>query len=803
MTSPSIRLAVRSLRREPALVAGVIATFALAIGANAAMFGLVTRLMLAAPPGVADPGNVARVSMTTNYPEYQRIAGLADAFERVAAARPMNMIMGRGGDATELRAIAATGSYFAVLGARPALGRWFDARDDELPGGSSVAVLSHSLWHARFAGARDVIGRDIVLNDVAHTVVGVAPPNFSGDDIRAVDVFLPLSAAMRTQGAGWWTNDRVRIVSVVARLKDGVTAGAAAGRAGVELEPLLPAAVRNSTQARIAKWLMGVSLIVLIIATANVGTLLLLRALRKRREVAVRMALGAGRARLAGELTLESLILAVAGGAAGLLLSRGLSDVVRATLMPDLAPTDTLADPRLLAVTLILSVGAGLMAGLAPMGLVAQKALLSDLTGSGTLGSAGRSRAQRGLVGLQVALCTVLLVGAGLFVRSLERVRSQDLGYSVDKLLHVDVDFREQLGGARQDEVHRQLAARVASLPGVTGATIVQATPFGNFHVPPISVPGRDEPPNVNGQLPMLYASTPAYLRLMGVTLLQGRLFDADDRRGSQPVVIVNETFAREVWPGESALGKCVRAGHDPFVEPTGGMASPALPCRTVVGVVRDSRVRSIRPVNREASLMQYYVPFEQVPLPPVFVGDVPTVSGLIVATAGEPEDLVSQVQRFIQSSTGTPVYARVRPYQALLDPQMRPWRLGATLFVAFGVLALAIAAVGLFGVVSYIVSQRTREIGLRLALGGTGVVVGRAVVWGALRMVAYGIGAGLAVALAVGPRARDLLFQTSPKDGVSLIAAAASLVIITIVAAALPAWRAARVSPMVAMRVE
>src|SRR5688572_24826112 len=182
----SLRQAVRSLRREPALVAGVIATFALAIGANAAMFGLVTRLMLAAPPGVVDPENVARVPMTTNYPDYQRISGLSDAFASVAAVRPMTVIMGRGGDATELRAIAATGSYFGVLGSRPAMGRYFDARDDELPSGNSVAVLSHSLWQRRFAGMRDVLGRDIVLNDVAYTIIGVAPPNFSGDDIRAV-----------------------------------------------------------------------------------------------------------------------------------------------------------------------------------------------------------------------------------------------------------------------------------------------------------------------------------------------------------------------------------------------------------------------------------------------------------------------------------------------------------------------------------------------------------------------------------------------------------------------------------------
>ena len=799
----SLRYAVRSLQREPALVAGVVATFALAIGANAAMFGLVSRLMLSAPPGIADPAQVGRMPMTTSYPAYQRLAALTDAFSGVAAARDLGMIEGRGGDAREVRAIAATGGYFATLRARPALGRFFDARDDELPSGNTVAVLSHAYFNKRFGGDAAVLGREVELDGVTYTIVGVAARNFSGDNTRAVDVFVPLSAAMRTQGPGWWSNDQIRMVSVIARARDGVTTAAAARRAGIELESLLPSSVRNSTQARIAQWLIGVSLIVLFIAIANVGTLLLLRALRKRREVAVRMAMGASVGRLLGQLTLESTLLAFAGGAAGLLLSGWLADVVRATLLPDLAPSETLSDPRLILVTVVLSSVAGIASGLTPLALFAQKSLTADLTGAGTLGSRTRTRAQRSLVGLQVALCTVLLVGAGLFVRSLDRVKSQELGYSVAKLLWVEIDFRERLGGSREDDYHRSVASKIAGLGGVTGASIAQATPFGNFHVPPISVPGKNEPPNVNGQLPMMYASTPDYLRLMDVRLLEGRLFDENDRAGSQLVALVNQTFAREVWPGESALGKCIRAGHDPFEEPVDGMASQSLPCRTVVGVVRDSRVRSLRPVNREASLMQYYVPFEQAPRPPAFVGDIPSVSGIVVGVNGDPAALAPAVQRMIQSTSATPVYARVRPYQELLDPQMRPWRLGATLFVAFGALALAIAAVGLFGVVSYIVSQRTREIGLRLALGGTGATVGGSIVTQAVRMVGVGVIAGLLIALALGPRAGDLLFETTPRDLAVLLAAAATLIAVAVIAALLPAWRAARVSPMIALRAE
>ena len=798
--------ALRSLRREPGLVAAVVLTFALAIGANAAMFGLVSRLMLAAPPGVAEPASVARIRQTTSYPRYREVASLTQAFSSVAAAFPRKVIFGETAGAAEISAIAATGSYFRTLGARPALGRFFTPDDDQLPAGTAVAVLSHSFHRNRFAGDAAALGRSILIDGTSYTIIGVAQPEFSGDGLAAVDVFVPLSAALRGSDPQWWANDRINLVSIIVRLRDGVTPAAASALARVppdDIEPLLPASVRSSQQARIAQWLMGVALIVLVIATANVGTLFLLRALRARREVAVRLALGATRWRIAADLAARSVILALAGAAAGLLLSGWLSRIVRATLLPNLAPNDRVADPSVMLLTLALALLAGLAAGLAPIALVSQRAILSDLIGSGMLGSLSRSRGQRALIGVQVALCTLLLVGAGLFVRSLARVQGQELGFNTAHLLLVRLDFREPLGGAREDAVHEDLVARLRTLRGVTGATVVQATPFGNHHTPPVSVPGRDEAPNAGGQIATLYAASPEYLRLMDVRLLQGRLFDAGDRAGSPFVVLVNETFAREVWPNESALGKCVRSGMDPDKEPEGPMAPATLPCRTVVGVVRDSRVRSLRPLNREASLLQYYVPWGQVPPPPAFIHDPAGVSGIVIGVAGQPADMAPAVQRFIQSNSAAPVYARVSPYQELLDPQLRPWKLGATLFVAFGALALAIAAVGLFGVISYVVSQRTREIGLRLALGGTGRTVGGWVVVGAVRMVAIGVVVGIAGALAAGRRAQDLLFQTAPYDAGVIIGAVGALVLVALAAAAWPAWRAAKVSPMVALRTD
>ena len=816
--------ATRALRRDPALSFGVVLTLALAIGANAAMFGLVTRLMLPAPPGVTDPAQLSRIAVklltdegeeytqsTTSYPVFSAIASRTDVFAAVAAVRTATHTVGRGADAIRVDAIEASGEYFTTLGTRPALGRFFTAADDALPSGNTVVVLGHSFWKRHFGGDRGIVGDEIVLDDAAFTVIGIAPPDFTGDALAPVDVFVPLTTASRTRPTGWWNETGLNVVSVIARLRDGVSPAAVASvgptlpaRAGifstaVALESLIPAATRSSPQARVALWSFGVALVVLLIATANVGTLLLLRAIRRRREIAVRMALGAGRARLAIQLTTESLLLALVGGAGGLLLSSWIGDVVRATLLPTLAATDTFIDGRLLGATIVLALATGLLAGLVPLLLLSHRRLAMELHGAGILGTASGTRTQATLVGIQVALCTLLLVGAGLFVRSLDRVRSQDLGFSTDRLLFATLDFRSRLPGPVEDEAHFAAVQRLRQLGGVTGATVVQAMPFGSFHVPPIGVPGLAGPPTANGQLPFMYGATPEYLEIMGVTALQGRLITAGDRAGSPMVVLVNETMAREVWPGQSAIGKCIRVGFEPG-QPPAPVAPATVPCREVVGVVRDSRARSLRPVGREATQMQYYVPFDQ--LPPTFQADAPDVFGILVRAAGEAERMIGPVQRVIQESA-IPVSARVRPYQDLIDPQLRPWRLGATMFTAFGALALCIATVGLFGVVSWLVAQRRQEIGLRLALGGTGAVVGRMVIARALRLVAIGIVTGIVIALIVGPSVESMLFQTSARDLGILAGAATSLIIVAIAASAIPAWRAARTSPMSALRIE
>ena len=827
-----VRQALRALRREPVLVAGVVLTFALAIGANAAMFGLVARLMLAPPPGVAEPGRVvhvrlrfadeghgAYVASTTSYPAFRALREARAAFDAVTATAPDTLLVGGRESLERLAVLGASGDYFAALGVTPALGRLLGPADDLLPRGSAVLVLGHAYWQRAFDGDPAVLGRELVVDGQPFVVVGVAPRGFNGVGLGAVDAYLPLAAALRSRGEGWIGEPRMNLVSIAARLRDGVAPAAAAQRAtlalrgewaaagresppSVELASVVPGREsRESPQARIALWLAAVSLVVLLIATANAGTLLVLRAARRRREIAVRLALGAGRARLARQLLAESVLLAAGGAAAGLLLSRWLGDVVRVTLLPQLAPGESVVHRGVLAASVLAACAAGVAAGLAPVAQAGRTDLARQLRAGGGHGVSTRLAFQGVLVRVQVALCTLLLVGAGLFVRSLQRVQAQDLGFSADRLLHVTLEFRGYASGVERDLAYADALRRLRALPVVARATEVQGIPFGPHHIPPFAVPGMAEPPNVGGQIPIMYAATPEYLDLMDVRIVAGRPIEAHDARGAPLVVLVNETMARAVWPGRSPLGACVRVGFASW--PPAGEGNPAdgSPCRTVVGVVRDSRARSLRPERDEDRLMQYYVPFAQLPDSPG--GDGAFVMGLMARVHGDADRAAGLVRRAIHATSALPVYAHARHYQDLIDPQLRSWRLGATLFSAFGALAVAIAAVGLFGVVSYLVTQRTQEMGIRLALGGTRPSVARLVLADALRLVGAGVLAGLAIALAAGPAVAPLLFQLSPRDPASLALAGLALLLVALGAAAWPAWRAGRVPPATALRAD
>ena len=527
---------------------------------------------------------------------------------------------------------------------------------------------------------------------------------------------------------------------------------------------------------------------------------MLLRGVQRRREVAVRLALGAARRRIVAALAMESLVLATLGGALALAVAGWGSEAVRILLMPGIAPSERLVSPRIFLVTAFGVLISTLITGLVPALRASRPSLIGDLSEAGG-GAVGRRKSP--LLGamllVQSALSVILLVGAGLFVASLHRVRTQDFGFSAENVLYATLEFAGSVPAPTQDALYRQAETEVRRLPGVELATIVQSVPFGPHNVPPIAVPGRPDFPDPTKQLPFLNAASPDYFRLMRMRLLRGRGFTEADRAGAPLVVVINQSMARGLWGEENALDKCIRVGVVPGLDPT-PQASPMLPCRRVIGVVNDARRRSVRDELGQAR-MQYYIPFGQLPdgAAPFPVSDA---SGLLVRTGGLPETSAA-VRRAMQSFAPNLPLAEVRPLREMIERNMRPWILGAAMFSVFGALALLLAAIGLYGVRAYSVSQRTRELGVRIALGARGLDLVGLIVAEGVRITGLGVALGVLAALAAGRFVEPLLFETSAREPLILAGVAVTLLVVAVLASALPAWRAARIEPSVALRAD
>lgn len=818
-----LRDALRSFRLRPGWTAAAVMTLATGIGANATMFSLVDRLLVRPPPHVREPGRVVSLAVefadraggrfvmsTTSYPVFTDLQRSAHSFAALAAAASREMVLGAGAEARAVQAAQVSGAYFTLFGATSAVGRFFGEAEDRPPLGEPVAVISHALWRHAFAGSRSTPLGPITLDGSTYQVIGVAPPDFTGDGVEPVEVWVPLHAGL---GQGSWADTRgLNLIRIVGRLGSGVAPATAAREASailrdadasarVLLTSLAPGWGERSTasvQGRVALWVAAMSVVVFLVAIVNVTNLMLLRGEGRRRDVAVRLALGATPRDLARSLVVESLVLAVlAGGVAAWIAAWG-GEAIRATLLPNLAAPDRLLSPRLIWITGGATVLAGVLSGLVPVLRAIRPAAIVDLKSGGAV---GRSRGTpAALLVAQGGLCMVLLIAASLFVRSLHRVRNQDFGFRSAGVLLATLRFSGAMHGPSQDAVYREAEARVARLPGVELASVVGVIPFADHHVPPIAVPGREDFPDEGQQAPFLNPATPAYFRVLGMTIRQGRNFTAADGAGSPLVIIVNQAMADGLWPGESALGRCIRVGFVPGEMPSGIHASAALPCRQVVGVVSNARPRSIRAEAGQA-LMQYYVPFGQIPASP-FAANPPEIRALLIRTA-DADAMARPLQRSLQSFTPYVRLADVTPFQDVLDRQMRPWLLGATLFSAFGLLALGLAAIGLYGARAYSVAQRTREIGIRMALGAARRTVVAMVLREGLRIAGMGIAVGAAVALGVGRFIEPLLFETRADDPRLFAMIAGALVVVAVAASWAPAWRAARVDPNVALRAE
>jgi putative ABC transport system permease protein len=805
----SVRAVVRGIRRSPGFTLGVVMILTLGLGVNAITFGLVDRLILSGPAAIQQPDQLRRVvvhrhdrrgaELTTtelgylDYRDFLSVRQLAG----VAGESESPLLFGSGETAERIQGRLVTASYFPLLGVTPAIGRFFSADESEKQA-ARVVVLSHAFWQRRFGGDPGVIGQVLPIESHRYTVVGVAPQYFTGTAVTRVDVFLPLEAASDEQVEGPWRSIRnFRWMGSIVRLGPGVGDGAAAAeitaayrqgyakepdadpQAWIELTSLNP--VRGATAAGdlgVAALVGGVALFVMLIAFANVANLFLARSLRRRDFLAVRIALGGSRARLVAEQATEGALLALLGAAAAVLVAAAGTRPAQLLLFPEVHWLETTVNLReLIFVAACAVVGGGLAAAL-PMWQAGRANIVSWLRVGGQRVS--RTRTQGAMLILQGALSVLLLVGAGLFVRSLIGIRSTSLGIDAGRLLVVSTLRGDAPPRA---DFRTSFRAIVDKIPGVERTTIAAGTlPFVSSWGVRLTVPGLAERPTVPDGGPYINSVEPGYFETVGTRIVDGRPFTADDRAGAPRVAIVNQSMARLYWPGESAIGKCLQIGPD----------TP--PCSTVVGVAENTRRNGIL----EGESLLYYVPNQQGP---------PDLRGgrLVVRTADADSGTKARVAETIRREAlllepGLR-YVTARSLDDVIAPQLRTWELGAGLFGVFGLLALAVSAVGLYSVIAFDVEGRRREIGVRSALGAPSSAILRLIVGDGLRLSLGGLAAGLLLAWLLAPLASELLYQVAPQDAVVFAGASAALIAAAIIASVIPAFRAARIDPTEALK--
>jgi predicted permease len=816
------RQTLRGLRRDPAFAVMAVATLAVAVGANAAMFGIIDRLLLRGPAHVSAPDQLARLYVTQTLPNsrvatsgwqpyvlYTNARDKTSAFSAVASYAPARLRTGSGVDARFLTVTYATSDLFALTGVRPALGRFYTADEDRPPIGQEVVVIGYRFWQREYSGDPAIIGKSVRLGDREFRVVGVTPRGFTGVELAPVDAWIPMS--VRASGLGaqadWTTDWRGGIASIVGRLavpkpvaEAQLTAMfrlaysgplASMRKASVSLRPIADNMEGvEPPEIGVARLLAGVALVMLLVAAANTTNLVLARAIRRRRELSVRVALGSGRWRLVRLMVLESVTISLFGGLVGIVLANTGGAIIRRTLLPDVAWSELPIDVRVLlwtaAVTFVVGVVVGLVPALRVSGGDVASALRAGRTGGGSAGdSHGVTRTSLQVV--QLALSLVLLFTAGLFVRSLRDIQKLDLGYDRGQVLAVDVEFPRPDSAAGDSDAarlaaqgrYRDLQTRFARVPGVSSTSIAYGSPLSSVEILRIRVPGHDSLPQPKGAV--VTAVSPGYFETVGTKIVRGRAFSAGEGAGTEAVVIINQAMADAIWPGEDPVGRCVVVV---------GMRGDA--CARVVGVARDVHHISLK----EPATPQCYLPWGQDPR--LVDGSV-----LLVRVGDDSKHVVAALTAVLRAAVPGIRSAEIKTYEQLLDPQVRPWRVGATLFGLFGVIVVAVAAIGLFSIVSYLVAQRTHELGVRIALGARRGQVLRLILGRGLRAAVAGAVLGSAAALAIGPRVQPLLFDNRARDPLLLAAVATVLLVVATAASLWPSWRATRVDPVLVLRAD
>ena len=812
-----LRHTLRGLARSPGFTVMVVVTLALGIGANAAVFSVLDRLFFAPPAGVPHPEQIRRVFMTRrfagqptaqlsslfNYPEFHSVAAALPASVRVAGVVTGHARIGPSPDAP-LRDFAYTvGDYFGVLGLHPAIGRFFSGEETRGPARTAVAIISHRLWLQRFGGTATVLGQPLDLGPHRYTIIGVAPRDFGGTGLDAYDVWVPFNTIGSWVGAPGDVYDAIHTAMIrmvayapstldVAALRVATTRGLRGSPvpwdsvATAAIGPLRGAELPDFYQRQyaVSTRLAGVAAIILFIACANVANLMLARATVRRRETAVRLALGVSRRRLVARSLAESMVVALLAGGAALVAAAWTAAVLRALILARVQWGGPSIDLRVGLFAAAVSLAAGVGAGLVPAIQGSKSALTEALKSGARSGSPARSRTRTTLVVVQAALSIILLAGAGLFVRSLRSVESIDLGYDAPRLIFASASAADNPAFDRKITAQLPvLSERIRLLPGVERTALTLYAPLRGFSTMDTFLPGRDSLPHVgNFPGPLVTIVSPGYFATLGTRLREGRGFSDDDRVGAEPVIVVSRSVAQAYWPGQEALGKCLIIGKRTDA------------CRRVVGVVTDSRTIGI--VGDPAPM--YYLPFGQAPEGWTQPGTI----AIRVEPAGRAA-AEAAVARMIRQTLGPGAMVSVHSMDDFEAPELAQWRLGATLFSGAGLLALIVAAIGIYSTMSYGVSQRTREIGIRVALGARGANVARLIVGQGVRVILAGIVLGVLAAIALGRLVSPLLYGVTPHDPLVLSGAGAVLVVVAVVACLVPARRAARVDPMETLRAE